>query len=254
MMCEDLQNSSTENPGVIRAYYDGVAGLYDTKHGLRSRGQAYNWKKYYEPFLDVHVPLKGTVLELGCGTGVYTSWLCKRGLRVTAMDVSPNMIELARKRSPEAEFLVGDCQDPAASLDTESVEKKFDTIVGINTFSYYIDKRRALSNYFSLLRKSGKFIIIDMNGKCPAFKWSQIRNINEMRIWYHVVRECNRKNLRRMLDETGFRIERLGLFSFVPNMAGTPAVTLLSPVDAILSRLPFVDAIAIRIGVVARKP
>ncbi len=242
-----------ENKELIRAYYDNVAEIYDVKHGIASEGQRYNWKKYYEPFLDRHVPAKGRILELGCGTGLYTKWFCKRGLQVIAMDISPKMIQQARNRCPEADYYVGDCQDPAATLGEEIIKEGLDAIVGINSFSYYVDKRKALENYARLLSGSGLLIIIDMNGHCPAFKWSEIRNLNEMREWYTVVKECNRSNVRKLLTEAGFSIEYLELFSFVPNKAGRGMVKLLSPVDAILSKLPLIDAIAIRIGLVAGK-
>ncbi|MBM3301865.1 MAG: class I SAM-dependent methyltransferase [Deltaproteobacteria bacterium] len=243
-----------ENKELIRIYYDSVAEFYDIRHGIAFEGQSYNWKKYYEPFLDSRVPAKGRILELGCGTGLYTRWLCERGLQVIAMDISPKMIEQARNRCPDADYYVGDCQDPAATLGEEIIKEGLDAIVGVNSFSYYVDKRKALGNYTRLLRRSGLLIIIDMNGHCPAFKWSEIRNHNEMREWYKVVKECNRSNMLKLLTDAGFSIEYLELFSFVPNKAGRGMVKLLSPVDAILSRLPLIDAIAIRIGVVARKP
>ncbi len=236
----------------VRSYYDDVASVYDVKHGIVSAGQHYNWTKYYEPFLDRYVPRKGKVLELGCGTGLYTNWLCKRSLDVAAVDISSGMIQEARRRCPEARYYVGDCQDPAAVLDKEFVGDGVDSIVGINSFSYYPDKPNALANYRSLLKRSGQFIIIDMNGHSPAFKWSWIRNINEMGEWYKIVKECNRSNVRRLLNDAGFEIESLELFSFVPNMAGASAVMLLSRIDAVLAKMPLIQAIAIRIGVVAK--
>ena len=39
-----------------------------------------------------------TVLESGCGTGIATAALVERGLRVTAMDPDPRMLEVARRR------------------------------------------------------------------------------------------------------------------------------------------------------------
>jgi demethylmenaquinone methyltransferase/2-methoxy-6-polyprenyl-1,4-benzoquinol methylase len=44
------------------------------------------------------VPQGGRVLELGCGTGSLTARLLARGARVTALDQSPAMLELARRR------------------------------------------------------------------------------------------------------------------------------------------------------------
>jgi SAM-dependent methyltransferase len=46
------------------------------------------------------VPLRSRVLEIGCGTGVFTRELAsKRGARITAIDVAPRMIDVARVRT-----------------------------------------------------------------------------------------------------------------------------------------------------------
>lgn len=49
------------------------------------------------------------VLDLGCGSGApIAAFLAESGCRVTGIDFSASMLELARKRVPEAEFLQGD--------------------------------------------------------------------------------------------------------------------------------------------------
>ena len=52
------------------------------------------------------------VLELGCGTGTNAVWLAERGFCVTALDVSPVAIEMARERvsreGSAAEFIAAD--------------------------------------------------------------------------------------------------------------------------------------------------
>lgn len=48
------------------------------------------------------------VLELGCGTGGITRRMLRRGACVTALDRSESMLRLARRRAPDAEFLLHD--------------------------------------------------------------------------------------------------------------------------------------------------
>ncbi|MGW6280529.1 class I SAM-dependent methyltransferase [Kribbella sp. NPDC055071] len=47
------------------------------------------------------------VLDVGCGPGRTTGMLAERGLRVTGIDLSPGMIEVARRDRPELDFRVG---------------------------------------------------------------------------------------------------------------------------------------------------
>lgn len=54
------------------------------------------------------VPPGSDVLELACGTGVWTERLAKRAAALTAVDAAPEMIELARVRAPGVTFLRAD--------------------------------------------------------------------------------------------------------------------------------------------------
>ncbi|NOZ67961.1 MAG: class I SAM-dependent methyltransferase [Deferribacteres bacterium] len=53
-----------------------------------------------------------TVLELGAGTGTDAIWLARKGFRVTAVDLSPTAVGMARKKASaagvEVEFIVAD--------------------------------------------------------------------------------------------------------------------------------------------------
>ncbi|MCJ0978110.1 methyltransferase domain-containing protein [Rhodococcus sp. ARC_M12] len=49
----------------------------------------------------------GGVLEVGCGTGRITDQLHRLGVDVAGMDLSPNMIEVARREHPHLRFEVG---------------------------------------------------------------------------------------------------------------------------------------------------
>ena len=50
---------------------------------------------------------QGLVVDLGCGTGLLARELIDAGYDVLGIDISGEMIELARGRAPEAEFRVG---------------------------------------------------------------------------------------------------------------------------------------------------
>ncbi|MDO6389731.1 class I SAM-dependent methyltransferase [Pontibacter sp. BT731] len=55
-----------------------------------------------------------TCLEIGCGTGKNTEWLVRRAMHVTAVDLSGEMLERARKKvsSNKAVFLQADITQP----------------------------------------------------------------------------------------------------------------------------------------------
>ncbi|WP_212735201.1 class I SAM-dependent methyltransferase [Herbidospora galbida] len=68
-------------------------------------------------FTDLVPP--GKVLEAGCGPGRVTSWLHRRGLDISGVDLSPGMLAHARATFPDIEFAEGDMRSldlPDASL------------------------------------------------------------------------------------------------------------------------------------------
>ena len=59
--------------------------------------------------LTAGIPIGGTILDLGCGTGdpVARAFL-QQGFRITGVDSSPNLVAIAKGRLPEAEWIVAD--------------------------------------------------------------------------------------------------------------------------------------------------
>ncbi|RYG75598.1 class I SAM-dependent methyltransferase [bacterium] len=59
------------------------------------------------------LPRGASLLDVGCGTGRHARELSRRGYRVVGIDLSPKMIEVARRLDGEGkvEFLVGDARD-----------------------------------------------------------------------------------------------------------------------------------------------
>mgnify|MGYP002714069518 FL=1 len=81
------------------------------------------------------------LLDAGCGTGMLALEAAKRGAEVTAIDLSPTLVGLARDRLPgtlKVDFRVGDMLDPALG--------RFDHIVSMDSLIHYkaADMVRAL--------------------------------------------------------------------------------------------------------------
>lgn len=98
---------------VVRESYDRVADNYvhmvvDTGiGGVRS----HPWHKAsIDAFADAVGDL-GPVLDVGCGPGTVTGYLTERGLDVSGVDLSPRMIENARRLHPQCRFSVASATD-----------------------------------------------------------------------------------------------------------------------------------------------
>jgi SAM-dependent methyltransferase len=104
-------------------------------------------------------PLHGvSVLDVGCGMGDFFGWLTENGLRVdyTGVDITPPMIEIARRRFPDARFEVGNLMDGAP------VGGPFDYVFASGLFYLRRTEARdflqwAVARMFSLCRKGVAF-------------------------------------------------------------------------------------------------
>ena len=73
-----------------------------------------------------------TILDAGCGTGALAVAAAERGAKVTAIDLSPQLVGVARERLPkdlDVTFLSGDMLDPKLG--------KFDYIVAMDSIIHY---------------------------------------------------------------------------------------------------------------------
>ena len=136
--------------------YDDIAGMYD----------AY-WADWYLPaalpalenlfFSPVEVGT--TVLDVCCGSGHVTQELVRRGYRVTGVDSSAALIQIARNRLPETEFMVQDVRSLRMDRCFEAAISTFDSL---NHILELDGLRNALAAVHSALLPGGLFVF-DMN-------------------------------------------------------------------------------------------
>lgn len=90
----------------IRESYDELAATYTERLFGELAGKPLD-RHLLNRFAE-DVRARGLVADLGCGPGHVARYLHEQGVRMLGIDLSPRMIEWARKRSPEIEFRVGD--------------------------------------------------------------------------------------------------------------------------------------------------
>ncbi|MFI9386156.1 class I SAM-dependent methyltransferase [Kutzneria sp. NPDC052558] len=97
----------------------------------------------------------GPVLDVGCGPGTVTAYLAERGVDVAGVDLSPRMIEHARRLHPECRFSVG------SSTELELAESSHGGLMGWwSLFNLPRDVlAEVLANYAQALVPGGQVII-----------------------------------------------------------------------------------------------
>jgi len=85
-----------------------------------------------------------TILDLGCGTGLHDLELSKRGYEVTGLDLSKEMIEIAKKRGIET--VIGD-------MSNFDLNEKFDAIICMFSAMGYLTKNDQVEGLFNCTKK-----------------------------------------------------------------------------------------------------
>lgn len=105
-----------------------------------------------------HVPRAGRVLDFGCGPGIMSMALAAEGYRVTGVDGSERMIEVARRQCLRGRVSGVDFQ--VMDSDTLSLEREsYDGVVCSSVLEYVEDDDRLLSDLARVLRPGGVLLI-----------------------------------------------------------------------------------------------
>jgi SAM-dependent methyltransferase len=133
-------------------YRRELARVHHLGFGFHADACAPGILRLLEPVLEA----RGTVLEIGCGSGLLTKYLVDAGHRVVATDASPAMLDLAREYAPGAAEIrpLVLASDPVPAADA---------IVGVGHALNYLPTaeaiERALANLAGALAPGGIFAV-----------------------------------------------------------------------------------------------
>lgn len=122
-------------------------------------GKDYNTTRKADPYLTTELIRlldaveEGKYLDIGCGTGNYTSALYNAGIVICGVDPSLAMLENARKKHPMIEWKQGTAE--ALPFPDQS----FNGIIGTLTIHHWSDLRRGFSELNRVLKPSGKIVL-----------------------------------------------------------------------------------------------
>jgi len=98
------------------------------------------------------------ILELGCGTGNYTKILLEKGYDVLSLDLSEKMLETARKKVVNGNFIQGDIKD-------FELHEKYDSCLILFAVLGYITENNDVKKVFENIKKHlnpGGILIFDV--------------------------------------------------------------------------------------------
>jgi demethylmenaquinone methyltransferase / 2-methoxy-6-polyprenyl-1,4-benzoquinol methylase len=145
--------TGTLAPQDVRTMFDRIAPVYDAMNRVMTAGLDRHWRRLTAQAV---VRPGDRVLDACCGTGDLALAGVRAGGRVTGLDFSDRMLERARRKAPELEWLHGDLLElpfPDASFDAATVG------FGVRNVA---DLPRALAELRRVLRPGGRLGVLEI--------------------------------------------------------------------------------------------
>ena len=137
----------------VRAMFDRIAPVYDAMNRAMTVGLDRRWRRITA---EAVVRSGNVVLDACCGTGDLAIADARAGGRVTGLDFSERMLERARRKAPDLEWISGDVL--ALPFDDAS----FDAVtVGFGVRNVE-DLERAVRELRRVLRDGGRLAILEI--------------------------------------------------------------------------------------------
>lgn len=220
-------------------------GKYLLAHGA---GEVWNWEgpagrlrwQRRSKMLTNHLGEGLKVLELGCGTAYFTRDLAKSGATVTAIDISPELLEAARNSCP-AKNVTFEVQN-AYSLDYS--DASFDSVVGSSVL-HHLELDRAVNEMHRVLKPGGMICFTEPNmlnpqiavqKNVPAIKRRLGDSPDETAFF--------RWPLRRRLEHVGFREVLIQPFDFLHPKTPPRWIPAVENLSRVLENTPLLREIA----------
>ena len=190
--------------------------------------------------LSSHLKPGMTVLELGCGAGYFTQELARSGADIIAIDVSPELLEIARTKcsSQNVEYQI---QNAYALSYSEAV---FDSVVGSSVL-HHLEIEEALRDIYRVLKPRGSIYFTEPNMLNPQIAIQ--KNIP----W--IKRKLGdspdetaffRWKLWRLLERTGYRDVQIDPFDFLHPKTPVALINRVKAFGRFLEKMPVISELA----------
>ena len=213
-------------------HFDSVAKARDT---WRRRGAYYH--KELERYLRFLIPAGSSVLEIGCGTGATLAAL--NPSKGVGIDISPQMIGIARRERPHLRFEVGD-------MEALQIDEKFDYVLIEGTIGNVDDIQKAIKEMHKVCKPETRLIIVYYN-----YLWEPVLKLAEavgLRMKHLLQHWLPLEDISNLLYLNDFEVVKKGYRCLMP--VYVPLISAFF--NKILANLPFFWKLSLCEVIIAR--
>lgn len=167
---------------------------------------------YYAKQVDKHSPVdernlflsyllpNAKILDVGCAAGRDSIFFSQKGFETTGIDLSENLLAIAKQKAPELKFVKGDIREKLFS------DNSFDAVWACAVLLHLKreDISAVLANFYSLLAENGLVFIRVKEGVGEADVVEPLSNNLSRHFTYFMLEE-----LQELVENAGFRVEKI---------------------------------------------
>src|ERR1043166_1144557 len=156
------------------------------------------------------LPPGARVLDVGCGSGWLSEYFARLGYDVTGIDISDELIEMARERVVRIPYDVDHetslrCRFLTQDIETAPLQEKFAAVVCYDSLHHFEDERAVFRNLASMLDVGGSLFILEGH-KPSAGSAAEDELQDVMRTYGTLESPFSKEYLRTLLDENGLAV------------------------------------------------
>jgi len=156
------------------------------------------------------LPAGSRILDVGCGSGWLCEYFARLGYQVTGIDISPDLVEMARERLSKVpygldhekilnyHFLIHD-------IEAEPLKETFDAIICYDALHHFEDERAVLKNVAAMLDYGGQLFVLE-GEQPPEGSETEEELRNAMRQYETLESPFSREYLLTLLGEHEFAV------------------------------------------------
>lgn len=221
----------------VAAFYDGLASAYDlmTVPGKRFVQE----RPFFRMLVERHAIQ--TAIDAGCGTGFHSLLLAQLGVRVTAVDVSPEMLARVSGAARAAKLDIAVLRSSLLELPAKTATPVDAVVCMGNTLAHLLTRaalEETLRGFASILRPGGMLFLQVLNYDSILSRRERIQNVREEQgvtfvRFYDFGEELLRFNILRLERKGELILPQLSSIDLRP--------VLRDELDGLLASAGFVD-------------
>lgn len=156
------------------------------------------------------LPAGARLLDVGCGSGWLSEYFARLGYDVKGIDVSPDLVEMARERVARVPFEVDHetalrCEFEVHDIERAPLDERFDAAICYDSLHHFEDERAVFRNLAAMLPIGGQLFILE--GDRPPSGSATEEELREVMRRYETLESpFSRNYLLELLDANGLAV------------------------------------------------